>query len=222
MASLPFTTEQFFEVFAAYNAAIWPAQIIAYALGVAAVIVLVVRWKHAASFALGVLAVFWAWNGVAYHFYHFAVINLAAYLFSALFLAQAGLLAAAAFPGERIHVEAPRLAYAVAAGGLMLYALVIYELLGHLAGHGLLKGPLFGVAPCPTTIFTIAVLLLLRGPGVFALSIIPFVWAVIGTSAAILLAVPEDLGLAVAAVALAARWLDRQGSLSAQNISGET
>ncbi|MFP3921236.1 MAG: DUF6064 family protein [Dichotomicrobium sp.] len=222
MAGLPFTSEQFFAVFAAYNAAIWPAQIIAYALGVAAVISLLVRWKHAAAFALGVLAVLWAWNGVAYHFYHFAVINIAAYLFSALFLAQAGLLAAAAFPGERIRVEAPRVGYAVAAWALMLYALVIYELLGHLAGHGSLEGPLFGVAPCPTTIFTIAVLLLLRGNGVFALSIIPFAWAIVGTSTAIVLSVPEDLGLAVAAVALAARWLDRQGSVSAQNTSGET
>ena len=34
---LPFTIEQFFAVFAAYNAAIWPAQIAAYGLGLAVV-----------------------------------------------------------------------------------------------------------------------------------------------------------------------------------------
>jgi hypothetical protein len=30
---LPFSTEQFFAVFSAYNARIWPAQIAAYGLG---------------------------------------------------------------------------------------------------------------------------------------------------------------------------------------------
>ncbi|MGM0484554.1 MAG: DUF6064 family protein, partial [Candidatus Krumholzibacteriota bacterium] len=35
---MPFTVEQFFEVFESYNLAIWPAQIAAYILGIAAVI----------------------------------------------------------------------------------------------------------------------------------------------------------------------------------------
>jgi hypothetical protein len=35
---LPFTTAQGFPLFAAYNAAIWPAQIAAYALGIVALV----------------------------------------------------------------------------------------------------------------------------------------------------------------------------------------
>jgi hypothetical protein len=45
----------------------------------------------------------------------------------------------------------------------IIYALLIYELLGYWAGHGLMAGPMLRVAPCPTTIFTIGVLLLARG-----------------------------------------------------------
>jgi len=61
--------------------------------------------------------------------------------------------------------------------GFILYALLIYELLGYAAGHGLMKGPLFGVAPCPTTIFTIGMLLLEQGTLVVWLAIIPIVWS---------------------------------------------
>jgi len=206
--ALPFTTRDFFAVFAGYNAEIWPAQIVAYLLGGLVLIAVTLRWRHAASFALGVLAVFWAWNGIAYHFYHFAIINPAAYGFTALFLAQAGLLAAAAFYSEPLRVEPARPLYAVVAWALILYAVAVYEWLGHLAGHGLMDGPMFGVAPCPTAIFTIGILLLLRGAGLTVLAIIPIIWGLIGTTAAFLLNVPEDLGLTVGAAALAARWID--------------
>jgi len=220
--TLPFTTEQFFAVFADYNAAIWPAQVVACVMGAAVMIATLARWKHAAPLSLAVLAVFWAWTGIAYHFYHFTVINMAAYLFCALFVAQAGLLAAAAFGGPHMRVAPPRPVYAVAAWALILYAVFIYELLGYLAGHGLMKGPLFGVAPCPTTIFTIGVLLLLRGPGFLAISIIPAIWSVIGTSAAILLSVAEDVGLAAAVAVLVARWIDKPDTGGTQTLSEET
>lgn len=219
--TLPFTTEQFFAVFADYNAAIWPAQIVAYVMGAAIIIAILARWKYAAPLSLAVLAVFWAWTGIAYHFYRFAEINMAAYLFCALFVAQAGLLAAAAFGGPHMRIAPPRTVYAIAAWALILYALVIYEALGHLSGHGLMKGPMFGVAPCPTAIFTIGVLLLLRGPGFLAISIIPAIWSVIGTSAAILLSVPEDLGLAAGLAVLVARWIDPQDSDGTQTLAEE-
>lgn len=88
------------------------------------------------------------------------------------------------------------------AWSLIVYTAIIYEVIGYLSGHGLTKGPMFGVAPCPTGIFTIGFLLLARGRAVIWLSLIPIAWALVGTSAAIYLGVPEDLGLPVAMVAL--------------------
>lgn len=75
-----------------------------------------------------------------------------------------------------------------------------------LAGHGWPRAPVFGVAPCPTTIFTLALLLASRTPLVVAA--IPVLWALVGTTAAVLLGVPEDLGLlvAVAAFLLLREW----------------
>ena len=61
---------------------------------------------------------------------------------------------------------------------------------------------MFGVAPCPTTIFTLGILLLLRGGWVIALSVVPLLWSFIGMAAAVQLGILEDLGMPVAGLAL--------------------
>lgn len=199
---LPFTAEQFFAVFVTYNAAIWPMQIVAYILGFLAVSAL--RWRSVFGMRLILvtLAIMWAWNGIAYHLAFFAQINPLAYGFTAIFLLQSILFAASSAPksGILFQIRAdPRSALGLS---LIVYALLVYEILGDLAGHGLMAGPLFGVAPCPTAIFTIGMLLLARGRPVAWLAIIPVVWSLIGLSAAFQLGVQEDFALAVAALAL--------------------
>lgn len=62
--------------------------------------------------------------------------------------------------------------------------------------------PTFGV-PCPTTIVTIGLLLVLR-PQATAIWVIPLVWTLIGGSAAWLLGMIANYGLIVAEVMFAA------------------
>lgn len=199
--SLPFTAEQFFAVFAAYNAAIWPAQLAAYGLGLLAVIALLFA-KPAGRAILTALAIMWAFNGIAYHMVFFAQVNPAAYGFGALFLLQAVLFAGFALAKADVQFVAAADARSLLGAAMLAYALIIYEIAGYYAGHGLLAGPLFGVAPCPTTIFTIGMLAFARGRLVAWLAIVPLLWAIIGTSAAVMLGVPEDFGLAAAGVVL--------------------
>lgn len=80
----------------------------------------------------------------------------------------------------------------------MAYAMIIYPLLGTLAGHVWPQSPMFGVAPCPTTIFTFGLLLLSRTPIPKSLLIIPLLWSVIGLSAAMNFGILEDFGLLLA------------------------
>lgn len=87
------------------------------------------------------------------------------------------------------------------AAGLIVYAMVIYSVVGSLVGRGWPRLPMFGVAPCPTTIFTLGVLMLARQVAPLWLAAIPIAWALIGSSAAMLLGVWEDLGLLVSVVA---------------------
>ena len=77
-----------------------------------------------------------------------------------------------------------------------------------------MAGPMFGVAPCPTTIFTIGVMLIARGIWVIWLSIIPFLWSLIGLAAAIQLGIPEDLAMPVAGAVLAAVLLVLMGGVA--------
>ncbi len=85
---------------------------------------------------------------------------------------------------------------------LILFAAILYPLWGWAAGHGWPEMPAFGVAPCPTTIFTIGMLLMGPWQVVRWLLILPGLWAAIGGSAAVLLGVPQDLGLLVSLVLL--------------------
>ncbi len=215
----PLTVEQFLGVFSTYNAAIWPAQILAYALGLLAVFALWSRKLLATQLILSILALMWVFNGIGYHFMFFAEINPLAKGFAAFFVLQSILFAVSATVAGDLRFEVRLNCRSTAGWSFIVYALLIYELLGYRAGHGLMAGPMFGVAPCPTTIFTIGMLLLARGRWVVWLSIIPLLWSLIGLAAALQLGIPEDFGLPVAGIGLATAliieqfWAERGGSL---------
>lgn len=210
---MPFSTEQFLDVFARYNTAIWPAQLGALAIGVAIVVCL--QRARASRFVALALVLLWVFTGVAYFGAFFAAINPAAYVFGALFVLQGALLMHAGLRADQrpLRRSRPILGMALAA-----YALLAYPLLAFALGHVYPRMPAFGVAPCPLAIFTLGVLLSAnRLPR--ALFAIPIVWSAIGGSASWLLGVREDIGLLVAgAAAIGALWSDRPrlGSARAQ------
>lgn len=204
---LPFTVEEFYAVFAAYNAAIWPAQVVAYALGLAAAAVLVFARRFAApplahQFVCVALALMWLWTGVAYHALFFSAVNPAAYAFAALSVAE----------GLALLVASRRLRFIAATPldfGLgfffIVYALVLYPLIGAWMGHSYPAAPVFGVAPCPVAIFTFGVLLQTQGRPSWWVIVPAFVWSLIGGSAAILLGVVQDWVLPVSGLVAVAR-----------------
>ena len=51
---------------------------------------------------------------------------------------------------------------------------------------------MFGVTPCPVVIFTFGLFLLATRPVPVWLLVVPFIWSLIGGSAAILLGVQQD------------------------------
>lgn len=209
---MPFTVQQFLDVFAAYNTAIWPAQVPLYLLGIALVVLAARRVEWSGRLVPAVLALYWVWMGALYHIGFFRPINPVAAVFGALFIAEGALFALAAARGS-LSFGPPQGWTGVLGAAFIAYALVIYPLLGALGGHAWPRAPLFGVAPCPTTIFTFGILLWARRRVGLHLLVIPFLWALVGFSAALNLGVREDLGLVVAGLAgtavLAARGLRR-------------
>jgi Family of unknown function (DUF6064) len=93
----------------------------------------------------------------------------------------------------------PKLAIPGFFGAIFIaYALVIYLLIGYVLGRIFPSTPTFGT-PCPTTIFTFGLLLWADRKISLSLLIIPVLWSIIGTSAALSFGVKEDFGLLVAA-----------------------
>ena len=82
---------------------------------------------------------------------------------------------------------------------LIAYALIIYPVLGHNLGHAYPYSPTFGLS-CPTTIFTLGILLFANQKMPMHLLIIPLLWSVIGFTAALSLSIYEDIGLLVAGI----------------------
>jgi hypothetical protein len=209
---LPFTREQFFDLFVAYNEAVWP---VAVALWIASAVIVALRLSARRPhdrWISALLVAHWAWSALAYHVAFFTRINAAAWLFAALFLGQAVLFFRVGVVQQRLSFAPWRNSWAPVAWGLIGYSLA-YPAINAVDHASLLRIPTFGL-PCPTTIFT-AGMLMLAPPQHWSLSIIPVIWSVIGGSAAFLLGVHADVALPIAGIALAIFMVRPSGSQAA-------
>ena len=196
---MPFTPEQFFAVFARYNAAMWPMQVVLFAVAILILAFLFSGREWASRQIAKLLAVLWAWMAIGYHFTYFSDINPAAWLFGAVFLLGS-------FAFVWFGVVKTALAFqpafgvrGIAGAVLIVFALVLYPAIGYLAGHRYPAAPTFGL-PCPTTIFTLGVLLFAAHPVPGWVLVVPLLWAVVGSVAAFQFGVIEDLALLAAGV----------------------
>lgn len=199
--SLPFSVDQFFDVFGAYNRALWPAALALWAYALTGAAALARRGPRGGRWIAVMLAVQWAWAGIAYHAMFFSPINPAAWLFGGLFVAESTLLVWFGVVRDRLRFSSfgsPRHLFAWV---LIAYAL-LYPLVALGDGHAFPRTPTYGV-PCPTALLTIGFLFASDPPLPHLITIIPIVWAFVGGSAAVLLGVRVDLMLWVAGVALA-------------------
>jgi hypothetical protein len=205
--SLPFSSDQFFDVFRRYNDEVWPMQLALAALGAAAVALLALR-KPGHERALNVILVFlWGWMALAYHLMFFLEINPAALLFGLAFFAQALVMLLTGVYGTRLRYEMPRDRRAVVGAALIAYGLAVYPLLSLWLGAWP-EAPTFGL-PCPTVIFTVGVFCFLRAPFPRYVLLVPVLWSVVGSTAIVQFGMLQDLGLAVAglvALRLMIRW----------------
>jgi hypothetical protein len=132
---IPFTRDQFLEVFAVYNAAIWPAQAVAYLLGAVSVALLLREGRSADRLIAANLAAMWLWTGIAYHWLFFTTINGAAILFGTLFVIEGALLLRASLIGDRFRFGFASGPAAWTGIAFILYAAALYPVVGVAFGH---------------------------------------------------------------------------------------
>lgn len=215
---LPFSIDEFLNVFKVYNNAIWPSQLVAYLLG--ATVVVCAFWKSSASDKIinAILGAFWLWIGVVYHILFFSTINSAALGFGALFIIQGLLFLSTGLFTDKIQYQFDTNIFGITGIILVAYAMVIYPIIGSLLGHGYPYSPMFGVTPCPATIFTFGVFLWTRHRIPWWLLLIPGLWSIIGFTAAFQLGIIEDTGLLVSGILGVGLLLYRNIKKSSQKI----
>jgi Family of unknown function (DUF6064) len=210
--SIPFTTQQFFQVFEKYNQTIYPIQFVLISVAVIAIVLAVSRKPSRNKIISGLLGLLWLWAGIVYHLIFFTAISPPAYLFGTLFIFQGLLFLYEGVARNRLSFHPSRRFNGILGAVFIAYALVIYPLIGYRLGRIFPASPTFGV-PCPTIIFTFGLLLWADRHVSLSLLIIPVLWSIVGTSAALNFGVTEDFGLLVAATMGTAAIVQRKLTL---------
>jgi len=222
---VPFTAEAYFRLIERFGEMVWPWHGATLVLGMAAVIL---AWRGGPRIACALLAVPWAWVGIAFLGQRYAQLNWAGSWFAGAFLVEAGMLLLLAATGAgfdragaaRTTGQASVREYSIPrAGGLVLamIGLIAYPAIALLAGFGALQAETFGIHPDPTAVATLGIaLLVLRGAGLWLAVAVPVLWCVVtGLTLQALDASWAAVPLAVAAAAIIlAAWKSVRRSTS--------
>jgi hypothetical protein len=179
---LLFSPRTYYRLFELYNLAIWPTQLATLAGGIA----IVLAWRHGGRahgrIVTGMLAACWLWIAWAYLLGHYDTINWAGSYFAIGFVLQGVLLVWFGIVRDRLRLAWWREVRSRVGLGVFLFALVIYPVLAPLLGRPWLQAEIFGVAPDPTVVATLGILVAAERP-MWTLIVIPLLWcAISGTT----------------------------------------
>jgi hypothetical protein len=176
---LLFAPRTYYRLFALYNAELWPLHLAALGAG-AAIFALALSqrpaWHGRAIAAL--LATAWLFVAWAWLLQHYDGINFAGRWFALAFALQALLLFAVGVFRDGLAL-APRRHPAGALGmAIFAFALLIQPLIGPLVGREWASAELFGLAPDPTAVGTLGILVAAERMRWWLL-VIPLLWCAI-------------------------------------------
>jgi len=191
-----FSLHSYYRLFELYNRAIWPAPIAALLLGFVAWF-LVRRGRT--RLVSTILAACWLWVAIVFHAHRYATLTWTARYFAWGFGLEAALLF-----GRRLTFERR-----LAGRAIFAFALLVQPLAGLAFGRTWPQLEIFGVAPDPTAVATLGVLLLASGRVRWELLVVPLLWC--GISGATLLSMEAPEGwIPIAAAVLALSEAVRQ------------
>ena len=143
---MPFTANDFLDVFAAYNNELWLLTLALWVCTAAVFVPFIAGGRARLPLPTLLLAGHWLWSGILYHALFFTAVNPAAWLFAALFVLQAVLLIVAACSGGMTAAPVRSWRHVVSSS-LILYSLV-YPAIAWADGFAYpWRGPCSGQAP---------------------------------------------------------------------------
>jgi hypothetical protein len=196
---LMFSAKTYYRLFELYNHAIWPAQLVAGAIGVAMLACVARSGAAAGRAACGLLAVCWLWVAWAFHAERYATISSAGIQFAVGFAVEALLLLWLGTVRGKLTLAPVRGAIGRASLGLLLFGMLGYPVLASLSGRPWRQIEFFGVAPDPTVVATLGVLAITeRTP--WLLLPIPLLWCAISGATLWTMRAPDAAVAPVAAL----------------------
>ena len=172
-----FSETAYYRQFELYNQAIWPLHGVAILF---TLLILYALWKKpvwAGRVVSGILVVSWIWVAWAFLYQRFDQIHVVADGYAIGFVLQAGLLTKYGVIKNRLirfTTSQPRM---IIGAGTLFIALLFYPFIALLAGRSWLQFEMFALAPDPTVLTTLAILLINKAPHV--LYVIPVTWLII-------------------------------------------
>ena len=201
--------EEMYSTFQTYNLAIWPMVIVTYLLGIIAVILALKQSKYSSKAISSILTFFWLWVGVVFCMLFFGpttavmlgqTIPAFWYIFGVFFIIQSALFLIYGVTRSALSFKFDGGLYSIVGTIMVVYAMLLYPIVGILTGHNYPAYPIFGVAPCPVMIFTFGLLLWTNKRVSLLVSIIPFIISLIGIIATFEYEVWADVGLFISGI----------------------
>lgn len=188
---LLFSPRTYYRLLERHNQAVWPGQILSVGAGV--LIVWLLRYPsqrqgRAISAMIGVL---WMWLAWSFLWERYATINWAMRYVAPIFALEALLFIWVGTVRGRWSFEPGRTAAGIIGSSLLILALAIYPMLALLSGRSWRQGEAFGVAPDPTVLATLGLLVLARGGKRWTLLIGPILWCLLSGATLLAMGAPE-------------------------------
>ncbi len=175
---LLFSPRVYYRLFELNNRSFWPVAVVSLALGLVIFYLLLRPIGRGHRIVSAILGVLWIWISWAFFWERYAGINWASVYLTPLFALQGVVLLWAGGAGKIKFVPARGIPDAVAIA-LFCFSLIGYPLLAAFMGRPPLAAEIFGLAPDPTALATLALLALADNGTRWPLLIVPAMWCLV-------------------------------------------
>jgi len=169
-----FSQAAYYRQFELYNHAIWPLHIVAIIL---ALLIIYLLWKKpglAGRLIPAVLVVSWIWVAWAFLYQRFYQIHVVANWYAFIFILQAGLTSWYGIINKGFTHSVESQIRKNIGFVLVIFSVIVFPFITLMTGRSWLQFEMFALAPDPTVLATLGILLLYKVPK--ALYIIPLSW----------------------------------------------
>jgi hypothetical protein len=157
---LLFSPRTYYRMIERHNEAVWPAQLLTMALGIGILGALRHPSTTQGRIIAGILALLWIWVAWAFLLYRYATINWAIKYVVPFFVLEALLLVWWGVIGGKLSFAVRPTAIGRLGTALFVLSLLLYPALAVIVGRPWNQAEVFGIAPDPTVIATVGLLLL--------------------------------------------------------------